>query len=74
MSVIATNGRYVNLEIDRDDVLEVRRRPLRDGDVALVVLIRVERGAIRKRNRQAGVVRARRADDVGANLQVDHAV
>src|SRR5438874_1314074 len=53
-----------DLEVDRDDVRAERDAELRDGNVLIVVLVRVERRAIRKRNRQSGVVRARRSHDV----------
>ena len=62
------------LEIDRYDVLREADTVLCNRNVNIVLLIRVERGAIRKRNREPGVVRARRLDHVRANLQVDHAV
>jgi hypothetical protein len=64
----------LNLEIDRDDVVAEADAELRDRHVTLVLLVGVERGAIWKRNREAGVVGARRMDDVLANLQVDDPV
>src|SRR6185295_5533262 len=64
----------LNVEIDRDDVIRQAHTELGDRHVALVLLICVERGAVGKRDRQAGVVRARRADDVLTHLQIDHAV
>src|SRR5439155_18830694 len=63
-----------DLEIDGDDVFAEGHAELRDWDVLIVVLIGVECRAIRKRNRQTGVVRPRRSHDVCANLQVDDAV
>src|SRR4029077_8184618 len=63
-----------NLEIDRDDVIRQAHTELGDRHVAHVLLVRIERGAIGKRDREAGVVGARRADDVLAHLQVDHAL
>src|SRR5258708_26180305 len=50
-----------NVEIDRDDVLAEADAELRDGDVPIVRLIRVERRAIRERDREARVVRPRRS-------------
>src|SRR5262249_16849738 len=64
----------LNLEIDLDDVIRKRDAELRDWDVAIVPLIRVERGTIGKGNHQRGVIGSRRSDDILANLQVDHAV
>src|SRR5436190_23557362 len=63
-----------DLEVDGDDVFAEGRAELRDWDVLIVFLICVERRAVRKRNRQAGVVRPRRSHDVGANLQIDDTV
>src|SRR4051812_18098317 len=64
----------LNFKIDRYDVFAHGHRELRNRDVLSVGLVGVERGAIGERHRESGVVRARRADHVFANLQVDHAV
>ena len=48
-----------DFEIDGDDVFGDGHTELRDRDVAVVLLVRVERGAIRERDREAGIVRAR---------------
>src|SRR5438874_9925653 len=64
----------LNLEIDRDDVVGNGNAVLRDRDVAVVLLIRVERRAIPEPDDERRVVRARRSDDILANLQLDDAV
>src|SRR4051794_2362224 len=64
----------LNLEIDRYDVFANPTGELDDGDVTRGGLVRVERRAIRERDRQPRVVRSRGADDIGANLQRDHTV
>jgi hypothetical protein len=64
----------LNVEIDRYDVVAEADAELGHRHVALVLLVGVERRAIRKRDRQPGVVRSRRVDDVPAHLQVGHAV
>src|SRR5882724_7735430 len=48
----------LNLEIDRDDLLAEADAELRDRHVAFVRLIRVERRAVRKRDRKAAIERA----------------
>src|SRR4029077_7236679 len=64
----------LNLEIDRHDVFAKRHAVLRNGHVTRMFLIGVERRTIDERNREAGVVRAGRADDVGANLEAGDSV
>src|SRR4029077_798834 len=64
----------LNLEIDRDDVFANAHTELRNWDVLRIGLVGVERGAIRKGDRETGIVGTRRAHDVLANLQIDHAV
>src|SRR5438874_4266373 len=64
----------LNLKIDRDNVFAKGHSELRNWDVARMFLVRVERCAIDERDRQAGIVRTRRSDDIGANLQAGNAV
>src|SRR5258706_8561766 len=64
----------LNLEIDRYDVLTKGHTELRNRDVARILLVGVERGAIGERDRQPRVVRAGRSHDVGANLQARDSV
>src|SRR5262245_10031198 len=64
----------LNLEIDRHDVVADRHAMLRNRNVTRMLLIGVERRAIDEGDRKAGVVGARRADDVGANLEAGDSV
>src|SRR5436190_6910449 len=64
----------LNLEIDRHDVFAKRHAVLCNGHVTRMFLIGIERRAIDERDRKAGVVRAWRADDVGANLEAGDSV
>jgi hypothetical protein len=64
----------LNLEIDRYNVLRERCAILRNRDVTVVFLVRVERRPIGERDDERRIVRSRRPHHVFTNLQVDHAV
>src|SRR5207249_171329 len=61
-------------EIDRDDGLAVGDPELSHRDMACVLLVRLERRAVRKEDHKPRVVRPAGPYDVAANLQVDHPV